>query len=110
MQPSSRVVPRMILFGEKPIGDKAEAFVTVRLPSEDWAIDHFETDDADTAVAREGTDTDGGIRFRVTQRIGQIGDHRSSVRVIIRKADRQMEAVMVDVQYYGQKAAAAKEQ
>jgi hypothetical protein len=102
MQPSSRVLPRLILLGERNVLDSAEADVTVRLPASDWSIDRIETDTLDTMVARVGSGPDGGELLRVTQRISQAGDYVSPIRILIRKPDGQMEVVKVEVRYHGQ--------
>ncbi|HJT77028.1 MAG TPA: DUF1573 domain-containing protein [Gemmataceae bacterium] len=102
MQPSSRIFPRLVLLGEHPVADRAEADVSVRLPASGWAIDRIETDGPDTTVSRLGVGPDGEQRLRVAQRIARAGDQVATVRVIIRKPDRQTEAVTVQVRYYGQ--------
>lgn len=102
MQPSFRVIPRLVLLGEKPIPSDAEADVTLLLPAKDWAIDHIETDTTDTNVTQ--FEAEGGRRLHITQRIKQAGDQVSIIRIVVRKPDKQLEIVPVEVRYHGQKA------
>jgi hypothetical protein len=101
MQPSTRVTPRLVLLGERPVRDRAEAEVRVRLPANGWAIDRVEADSAETTVCRVGTGSDGEALLRVVQRITRAGDRVSPIRIIVRKPDRQTEAVTVEVRYHG---------
>lgn len=102
MQPSSRVIPRMVLLGEHTIPTKAEADVTLRLPANDWKIDHNETDKTEMLVTQAKTELKEGVRLHITQRIRQIGDGVSTIRIVVRKPDKQVEIVPVEVRYYGQ--------
>ncbi len=102
MQPSSRVTPRMVLLGEHTIPTEAEADVTLRLPAKDWKIDHIETDTTDTLVTQAKAELEEGVRLHITQRIRQVGDHVSIIRIAVRKPDKQVEIVPVEVRYYGQ--------
>ncbi len=103
MQPATRVVPGVILLGERPLGESAQGEVTVLLPSKDWTVDHIEAGSADTTVTRVGNGLDGGVQFRVDQRIAELGDQVCRIRFILRKPDGQTESVHVEVRYYGQK-------
>lgn len=103
MQHSARVVPRMVLLGEHPIPSEAEADVTVRLPASDWKIDHIETDTTETLVKQSKSDSEAGVRLHITQRIRQPGDGVSIVRIAVRKPDKQVEIVPVEIRYYGRK-------
>lgn len=102
MQPTSRVIPRMVLLGEHPVPSEAEADVTLRLPANDWKIDHIETDTTETLVTQTKADLEAGVRLHITQRIRQVGDHASTIRIVVRKPDKQVEIVPVEVRYYGQ--------
>lgn len=102
MQPSSRVIPRMVLLGEQPIPSQAEADVTLRLPAKDWKIDHIETDTTETLVSRNKAELPEGVRLHITQRIRQVGDHVSMIRISVCKPDKLVEVVPVEVRYYGQ--------
>jgi hypothetical protein len=102
MQPSSRVIPRMVLLGEHTVPSEAEADVTLRLPANDWKIDHIETETTDTLVTRAKADLEEGVHLHITQRIRQIGDRVSTIRIVVRKPDKQVEVVPVEVRYYGQ--------
>lgn len=102
MQPRSRVVPRMVLLGEHTVPAEVEADVTLRLPANDWKIDHIETDTRDTLVTQAKGEVEEGVRLHITQRIKQVGDHVSTIRIVVRKPDRQVEFVPVEVRYYGE--------
>jgi hypothetical protein len=103
MQPATRLVPSVILLGERTLGDLAQAEVTVFLPQSGWTVDHLEGESTDTNVTRVGAGLGGGVQFRVDQRIAQLGDHVIRVRFVIRKPDGQTEPVNLEVRYYGQK-------
>ncbi len=102
MQPSSRAIPRMVLLGEHAIPAKVETDVTLRLPANDWKIDHIETDTTETLVTQAKAELKEGVRLHITQRIEQVGDGVSTVRIVVRKPDKQTEVVPVEVRYYGQ--------
>jgi hypothetical protein len=102
MQPSCRVLPRLILLGERTVPDEANADVTLWLPRRDWSIDRIETDSPSTSMSKTGTTSDGGIRFRLTQRIERVGDEVTQVRIVIRGAQTQTEVLSVEVRYHGQ--------
>jgi hypothetical protein len=104
MQPLSRVVPRMVLLGEHPVPSEAEADVTLRLPAKDWKIDHIETDTTETLVTRSKAAVDEGVRLPMRQRITQTGDRVSTIRIVVRKPDKQEEIVSVEVRYHGEAA------
>ncbi len=102
MQPSTRVIPRMVLLGEHTVPSVAEADVTLQLPAKDWKIDHIETDTTETLVTQNESESPEGVCLHISQRIGQIGDHVSKIRISVRKPDKQVEIVPVEVRYYGQ--------
>lgn len=104
VQPPIRVLPRVVLLGEHPVQDRAEADVTVRLPGDGWVIDRVETSDPDTAVVQCESGPDGAIRYRLMQHIRQPGDRVSTVRFVARRADGHTEAAVVDVRYHGEPA------
>jgi hypothetical protein len=102
MQPSCGVLPRLILLGEHPVPDQAEADICVRLPPEEWKIDRIDTDNSDTTVAQTGIQADGSLNLRLTQKISGPGDQVSHVRIVVRKPDKKTEVLTVEVRYYGQ--------
>ncbi|MHB1426511.1 MAG: hypothetical protein ACYC3I_25400 [Gemmataceae bacterium] len=102
MQPSARVIPRRVLLGENTVPSEAEADVTLRLPAKDWKIDHLEADTTDTLVTQAKIELEEGVRLHIKQRISQVGDHVSTIRIVVRKPDKQVEIVPVEVRYYGQ--------
>jgi hypothetical protein len=102
MQPPFRVLPRVILLGEQPIQGQAEAFITVSLPGDGWAIERIETDSTDTAVARTKAGYDGEVRLRVEQKIAKAGDQVSRIRIVVRKPEGDTETATVEVCYHGE--------
>ena len=101
MQPSVRVLPRFVLLGERAVGTKAEADVTLRMPAMGWSVERVESDHPDTTVSRVGNDPDGAVRYRVTQQVRAVGDHQTQVRFHVRGGERA-ETVIVDVRCHGQ--------
>jgi hypothetical protein len=102
MQPSLRVIPRMVFLGECEVASQAEADVTLRLPAKDWKIDHIEADTDETRVTRSKAELEEGVRLHITQRIGRIGDHVAALRIVVCKPDKQLEIVPVKVHYHGE--------
>jgi uncharacterized protein DUF1573 len=103
MQTTTRLIPSVILLGERKLGEQAEAEVTLLLPQGGWKVDHIEGESTDTNVTRLGASVDGGEQYRVDQRIAQAGDNVIRVRFVIRKPDGQTEPVKLEVRYHGQK-------
>jgi hypothetical protein len=81
---------------------KRSPSTSVRLPANDWKIDRIETDTTDTLVTQDKAKLEEGLRLHITQRIRQVGDGVSSIRIVVRKPDKQVEIVPVEVRYYGQ--------
>jgi hypothetical protein len=81
---------------------EARADVTVWLAATGWSIHHIETDGLDTIVSRNGVTLDGGLRFRITQRMERAGDQVSHIRIVVRGVDAQTEVLPVEVRYHGQ--------
>jgi hypothetical protein len=104
MQPPSRVIPRLVLLGEHKVPSEAEADVTLRLPSKDWKIDHIETDKTETLVTQNKGELSEGVRLHITQQIKQLGDHVSTIRISVRKPEKRMEMVSVEVPITGKAA------
>lgn len=102
MQPPSRVTPRLVLLGEQTVSSEAEADVTLQLPASDWKIDHIETDTTDTLVRQGKPDREGRVPLHIRQQIRQIGDGVATIRIAVRKPNKQIENVPMEVRYYGQ--------
>jgi hypothetical protein len=102
MQPASRVLPRVVLLGEHTIPSEAVADVNLKLPSSRWHIDHLETDSTETLVTQAEGETKESPRLHITQRIMQPGDGVSRIRIVVRKPNKELEIVTVEVRYYGQ--------
>jgi uncharacterized protein DUF1573 len=98
-----RVVPNPVLLGEHPVGLKAEAFVSVRLPAAGWSVERVETESSETAVTFAGP-VEGRPAYRVTQPVTKAGDQNCQVRFVIRKPTGQLETVPAAVRWYGEGA------
>jgi hypothetical protein len=104
MQSATRLLPQIILLGERSLGSSAEATVTVLLPrTPGWDVDHIESDDPHTDLKRLRESHDGGIRFLVRQQIMAPGDHVTRVRFVLRRPDGVQDSAGLEVRYYGQK-------
>ena len=101
MQPSVRVLPRMVLLGEHQVPSQSEADITVRLPHGGWTVHRIETDSLDTVVTKKEVEPDGGVRYRVTQQINRPGDNVSRVQFLVRPAAGPGEVVTAEVRYHG---------
>ncbi len=99
MQPEVRLLPSLVLLEAKPVGDTAEAVVTMQAPPEaKVAIDHIEIDSPDVRV--EPVTVEGipaGRAFRVRQKLTKEGEQVSEVRFIIRKRDNKPNTVPIQV-------------
>jgi hypothetical protein len=103
MQSPIRILPAVVLFGEQPLSTKSEAFVTVRLPSAEWGVDHIATDSPDTMASRSESAEEGVLTYRVSQQFTQPGDHTSAIRFVIRRPDGRREESAVKVHYHGER-------
>lgn len=99
MQPEVRLLPSSLLLEAKPVGEVAEAVVTLQgSPDAKVAIDHIEIDSPDVHV--EAVTVDGipaGRAFRVRQKVTKAGEQVSEVRFFIRKSDKKITTLPVQV-------------
>jgi hypothetical protein len=105
MQPTTRIFPKVILLGDRQLGETAEAEINVRLAAKDWKIDRIETDSEDISVSNGQTDEKGEVRLGVIQKIRRLGDVVSHCRIVIRKPDGNTEVVTSEVHYFGRQKA-----
>ena len=103
MQPEVRPLPAQVLFGSRPVGDKAEDFVVLQAPAGiDPVLERAEADSPDVHV--EPIVVSGsppGRTFRITQYVSKEGYQKSCVRFALRTAGRHPVEVAVDVSYTG---------
>jgi len=105
MQPSTRIVPDIVLLGEHPVGGEATAEVSVRFPeSSGWAVDRFEPP-PHTTVTLAGSSEDGALSYRLVQKITKPGDQVDKVKFRIANPAGAWETVELTVRYYGVAAA-----
>ncbi len=99
MQPEVRLLPAQLLLEPKPVGEMAEAVVTLQAaPDAKVTVDHIEIDSADVHV--EPATVEGipaGRAFRVRQKVTQEGEQVSEVRFVFRKAGNKLEKLSVKV-------------
>lgn len=99
MQPEVRLLPARLLLEAKPVGDMAEAVVTMQAASDaKVAVDHIEIDSPDVRV--EPVTVEGipaGRAFRVQQKVTKTGEQVSEVRIVIRKPDKKLLTLPVQV-------------
>jgi hypothetical protein len=109
MQPEVRLLPSQVLLEAKPVGEMAEAIVTMQAPPEaKVAIDHIEIDGPDVrfeSVTVEGIPA--GRAFRVRQKVTKEGEQVSIVRFIIRKPDKKLQTFPVQICCRGEATMAA---
>jgi hypothetical protein len=112
MQPEVRLLPARVLLSPTPIGETAEAVVTLQVPSEaNVAVDHIEIDDPGLRV--EPTAIKGipaGRAYRLLQQVAKQGERTSTARFFIRKPGQNLLTLSVEVCYRGEslKQTAAK--
>ena len=100
MQPTTRVFPKVILLGERKLGEAADSQISVRLPTKDWKIDRIEADSEDIAVSNGQVDENGESQLGVIQKIT---GRRPCVAMPYRdsEANGGSEVVAFEVRYYG---------
>jgi hypothetical protein len=111
MQPEVRLLPSRLLLEAKPIGEMAEAVVTLQAsPDAKVAVDHIEIDSPDLRV--EPVTVEGipaGRAFRVRQTVRKDGEQVSEVRFVIRKPDKKLITLPVQVCCRGEAITAANQ-
>jgi hypothetical protein len=111
MQPEVRLLPARLLLEAKPIGEVAEAVVTLQAsPDVKVAVDHIEVDSPDLRV--EPVTVEGipaGRAFRVRQTVKKDGEQVSEVRFVIREPDKKLITLPVQVCCRGEAIAAASQ-
>lgn len=109
MQPEIRLVPSQLLLESKPVGEIAEAIITLQgTPDTDARIDHIEIDSPDLRV--EPVKIDGiphGRTFRVRQKVTKAGDQIGEVRFVIRKPGNKLNTLPIRVSCRGEANTAA---
>ncbi len=104
MQPEVRLLPAQLLLEAKPIGEVTEAIVTLQAaPDTKVTVDHIEIDSPDLRV--EPTAVEGipaGRAFRVRQKVTKQGEQVSEVRFVIRKRDKKLITLPVQVCCHGE--------
>jgi hypothetical protein len=105
MLPPARIVPGVVLLGERVVGETAKAEVSVRLPDgAGWAIDHIEVDAPDTAITPKLDRDEKKLRFTIAQKIAEPGDQTRDVRFIVREPTGRTESCPMKIMYYGKPA------
>lgn len=111
MQPEVRLLPSRLLLEAKPVGQMTEAIVTLQAaPDAKVVVDHIEIDSPDLRVepvAVEGIPA--GRAFRVRQKATKEGEQISEVRFVIRKPDKKLITLPVQVCYRGELKSVAKQ-
>jgi hypothetical protein len=104
VQPEVRLLPAKLLLGSKPVGLTAEAVVTLQAPpAVNAEVDHVEVDSPGLQV--EPVTVEGlpaGRTYVVRQRVLQRGDQNSTAKFVIRKWDKSLETLAVEVTYRGE--------
>lgn len=101
MQPGVRLLPARVLLEPKPVGETAEAVVTLQAPQDaKVVVDHIEIDDP--ALRVEPASIKGisaGRAYRLRQRVAKEGEHVSKARFF---PDHDLIKLTVEVCYRGQ--------
>jgi hypothetical protein len=112
MQPEVRLLPARVLLAPAPIGETAEAIVTLQAPPKaNVAVDHIEIDDSGLRVEPAAiAGIPAGCAYRFLQKVAKEGDQTNTVRFFFRKPDQKIIALSVEVCYRGEsvKKTAAK--
>jgi hypothetical protein len=104
MQREVRLLPARVLLDPTPVGETAEAVVTVQAPAEaKVVVDHFETDSLGLrveAVAIPGVPAHRA--FRIRQRVDSEGDGTSAISFVLRGADGKTSKQVIEICYRGE--------
>lgn len=103
MQSEIRPLPACVVFGPRPVGETAESFVTLQVPTGvDVAVEQAETESPNVRV--EAASVEGlppGQTFRVTQCVTKEGYQSSHFRLVLRKPGKEPAKIAVEVSYTG---------
>lgn len=104
MQPEVRLLPARVLMPPTPLGETAEAVVTLQAPPEaKVALDHIEIGDPGLRVEPaviEGIPSDRA--YRLLQQVAKEGEQTNTVRFFFRKPGQKIITVAVEVCFRGQ--------
>jgi hypothetical protein len=110
MQPEVRLLPARLILEAKRVGEIAEAVVTLQAsPDAKVAVDHIEIDNPDLHV--EPVVVEGilfGRAFRVRRKVTKAGEQVGEVRFVIRKPDKKLITLPVQVCCRGEAKSVAK--
>lgn len=111
MQTEVRLLPARVLLEPKPIGEMAEAVVTLQVPSGvKVAVDHIEIDDPGLRIELATiASIPAGHAYRIRQQVTREGEQNSIARFIIRQDDQKLVALSVIVCSHGEKGKKAVE-
>ncbi|HEY7426950.1 MAG TPA: hypothetical protein VH682_22130 [Gemmataceae bacterium] len=102
MQPSTRIVPGVVLLGEHSLGGEAAAEVSVRFPDRSgWAVDRVVVESPHLKLTPNGSFADGAPCYRVTQKIVECGDRESKATFVVAKGGGEWETVELKIRYHG---------
>lgn len=104
MQPEVRLLPARVLLMPTPIGETAEAVVTLQVPPEvKVALDHIEIDDPSLRVEPAyiaGIPADHA--YRLLQKVSKAGKQTNAARFFFRKQGQKILALPVEICYHGE--------
>ena len=103
MRSEVRLLPERILLEPRPIGETADAIVTLHAPPDaNVVIDHIETDDPGlTAEAATIPGIPACHAFRVRQRVEKEGEQTVSMRFVLRGRGDKLTTLPVQMCYRG---------
>jgi hypothetical protein len=99
MLPEVRLLPERILLAPKPVGEIAEATVTLQAPKEEEiAVDHIELDgDGVSATLADIKGIPTGRVYIIRQSMSKEGEHRSVVKFVVRRSNDKLSTIPVEV-------------
>jgi hypothetical protein len=101
--PAVRLLPAKVFLPPIPLGKTQSADVMVQSPAgQSVEVEHWETDSNDTQIELvRSPDLPAGRVFRITQRATKEGDHRVTVRFLVRIGGRKAEPLTTEVYFQG---------
>ena len=101
MQPLVRVIPAVVLFGERKLGETVESEVSLQFPANGWSVDRAETSVTGIRLDPIKPGSPRSASYHVTQCVGREKDQSATIVFHIRGPGGQIDRAEVELKYYG---------
>jgi hypothetical protein len=102
MQPSTRVVPSVVLLGEHPVAAQATAEVSIYFPDPvGWSVEQIDISSPGLSVEPIQSVEVRRFRYRLVQVVREHGNQTNEIQFKVKKPGGDRETVRLAVAYYG---------